>query len=113
MFERIPHNHNDVLILHGRQQIEIALAALAFANVEANVTRILQATVEAYRVSSGERRTNNLSSTVRLALGGREGYTMKSQVLMSLDVVIVSDETNNIDRIAAQELREILTMDED
>lgn len=109
--ERIPHNSNEVLRLRGRQQVEIALGALAFANVEADVTRILRSVIEAHDLPKKER-ADSMPSSFSIEMGGTLGSSMRAHVLMSLEVVLMSDEASNEHKLVARELYDILTIED-
>ncbi len=111
MTERIPDN-NEILSLRGRQQIEAALGALAFARVENDVTEILRSVIAAHDLLSKERRSNDASSRISLELGGGKAATMKAHVIMSLEVVLMSSEAGNEQKLVAQELYDILIAQE-
>jgi hypothetical protein len=92
---------DETLNLRGRLQIEIAYRALLAAHIEGNTANLLQALL-AIDHDAG------LKSQPYIALSGGVAGAMRAQILMSLDLMVMSDDTSEGDRVAARELKDIL-----
>jgi hypothetical protein len=105
MSERDPSEQfppDETLNLRGRLQIEIAHRALLAAHIEGNAANLLQALLAI------DHEAGSMSQPYVALWGGAAG-AMRTQILMSLDLMIICDETNDSDRLAARELRDIMT----